>query len=128
MSKVLITGGAGFIGSHLAQELVRQGIEIVIIDNLRTGKLENLSGIKHMFINADIRDYNALKSALEGCGRVYHLAALTSVIESMDKIEECISINLKGTLNILRAAQENRIQKVFFASTVNPLNSPKPKE
>lgn len=117
MSKVLITGGAGFIGSHLAEELVRQGKEIVIIDILRTGKLENLSGIRHTFINADIRDYDALKSALAGCRWIYHLAALTSVVESMNKIEECISINLKGTLNVLRAAQENGIQKVFFASS-----------
>lgn len=117
MAKILITGGAGFIGSHLAEELVRQGNEIVIIDNLRTGKLESLSNIGHTFVNGDIRDYAVLKSALEGCSCVYHLAALTSVVESMDKIEECISINLQGTLNVLKAVQENGVKKVCFASS-----------
>ncbi|NLW48200.1 MAG: SDR family NAD(P)-dependent oxidoreductase [Firmicutes bacterium] len=117
MAKILITGGAGFIGSHLAEELARQGNELVIIDNLRTGKLVNLSNIGHTFINADIRDYAVLKSALEGCSSVYHLAALTSVVESMDKIEECVSINLQGALNVLKAVRENGVKKICFASS-----------
>lgn len=115
--RVLVTGGAGFIGSHLAEELARKGQEIIVFDNLRTGKLKNLAGVKHIFVNADLRDYDMVKSAFRDCECVYHLAALTSVIESMEKIEECVSINLQGTLNILKVAKEKRVKKVVFASS-----------
>lgn len=115
--RVLVTGGAGFIGSHLAEELTKRGQKIVVFDNLRTGRLENLANIEHSFVNADIRDYDALKAALKDCKYVYHLAALTSVVESMEKIEECIAINLQGTLNVLKAAKEKEVKKVIFASS-----------
>jgi UDP-glucose 4-epimerase len=117
MPKVLITGGAGFIGSHLAEELVKQDYQVVIYDNLRTGKIQNLVGIPHQLINDDVRNLTTLAKAVQGCEAVFHLAALTSVVESMENIDECISINLHGALNVLKAARENKVKKVVFASS-----------
>lgn len=117
MAKILVTGGAGFIGSNLTQELVKQGHQVTVYDNLRSGKLENLAGIPHRFIKGDVRDYQLLRSVTEGFDFIFHLAALTSVIESMSKIDECVSININGTINVLKAAREHKIQKVIFASS-----------
>jgi UDP-glucose 4-epimerase len=115
--KVLVTGGAGFIGSHLTEELVRQGYQVLVFDNLRTGKIQNLNGIPHRFIEGDVRNYATLVEAVHGCEMVFHLAALTSVAESMRNIDECIAINLNGTLNVLKAARENQVKKLVFASS-----------
>jgi UDP-glucose 4-epimerase len=117
MKKILITGGAGFIGSHLAEELAKQGYQVVIFDNLRTGKFKNLYDIPHQFITGDIRDYPTLLKTAQGCEVIYHLAALTSVMESVRNIDECISINLHGTINVLKAAYENKVKKLIFASS-----------
>jgi nucleoside-diphosphate-sugar epimerase len=117
MTKILITGGAGFIGSHLAQELFRRGSHPVILDNLNTGKKENLDGIPHTFIAGDVRDAGALARAVRGCEAIYHLAALTSVAESMQEPLEYIKVNAAGTVNVLKAASENNVKKLVYASS-----------
>ncbi len=117
MSKILITGGAGFIGSHLAAELARQGNHVTIYDNLLTGRPDNLSGIPHTLIQGDIRDLDHLNAAVRDCEIVFHLAALTSVTESMANLDEYLAVNLMGTLNVLKAAKNNHIKKVIFASS-----------
>lgn len=117
MPKVLITGGAGFIGGHLAEELAKQGYNVVIYDNLRTGKIQNLNGFSYSFIKDDVCNYEALVEAVSGCEEVFHLAALTGVVESMTNIEECLTINLYGTLNVLNAARKNGVKKLVFASS-----------
>lgn len=117
MGKIFITGGAGFIGSHLAEELSSNGSTIVIYDNLSTGNITNLIGVPHSFTRGDILDYESLKKAMSGCRYVFHLAAATSVVESMSNPEKYIEINARGTLNVLRAAEESGVEKIVFASS-----------
>ncbi len=124
MKKVLITGAAGFIGHHLAIAWRRRGAEVVILDNLRTGKRENLAqihravGDEHLtFIEGSITDRAAVNRAAEGCSVVHHLAAMVSVTESVARPEECVEINVNGTLNVLEAAKRNGAERVVFASS-----------
>ncbi len=113
----MITGGAGFIGSHLAEELCSRGSHPVIFDNLKTGKRENLVSVAHTFIEGDVRDIGAITDAALGCRAVFHLAALTSVVESMEQPEAYIDVNLRGTLNVLKAATASAVGKVVYASS-----------
>lgn len=115
----LITGGAGFIGSHLVKELVRQGQRVTVFDNLSGGKLENLAPVadKIRFIKGDIRDNNALNEACKGVDYIHHFAALISVAESMSKPQETSEINVQGTVNVLEAARANHVKRVVFASS-----------
>lgn len=117
MPNILITGGAGFIGSHLAEKLTEQGNEITIYDNLLTGKPDNLSLIPHTFIQGDIRNLDLLTAAARNCDIVFHLAALTSVTESMANMDEYLAVNLMGTINVLKAAKAGRAKKLIFASS-----------
>ena len=116
-SKIVVTGGAGFIGSHISEALSAEGYEVVIIDNLRTGNVEKLSGIKHTFINGDIRDLNCLCSAFQNVDTVFHLAAALSVPESMEKPVEYNDINGNGTLNVIKAAQQCGVRRIVFSSS-----------
>ena len=114
--KVLITGGAGFIGSHLARQL-SEGSEVRILDNLRSGRAENVAGLAVKFFEASVMDGGALKQAVAGVDVVFHLAAFTSVAESMQAPRECVEINTLGTLNVLEAAAGAGVRKLVFAST-----------
>lgn len=117
--KVCVTGGAGFIGSNLVDRLVEDGHEVVVFDDLSTGKLENLDGVwdKITFYEADLRDRAAVDRALEGCEVVYHQAALASVARSVEAPEEVTDVNIGGTLNVLLAARELGVRRVVFASS-----------
>lgn len=115
--KFLITGGAGFIGSHLAEELIARGYQVIVYDNLRTGKIENLNNLPVKLVSEDILNYRALSEAMRGCAAVFHLVALTSVVESMERIEEYLAVNLQGTINVLKSAVGNEVKKVLFASS-----------
>jgi UDP-glucose 4-epimerase len=117
MSKVLITGGAGFIGSHLAEELAQRGKHPVIFDNLKTGKKENLDAVDHTFIEGDVRDIERLLRAAKGCDSIIHLAALTSVVQSMQEPADYIDVNLNGTLNVLNVSRNSAVTKVVFSSS-----------
>lgn len=117
MKKYLITGGAGFIGSHIAEELSKKGNHITVLDNLRTGFQKNLEGLDVEFVNGDIRDKNLLFKYAEGTAAVFHLAALVSVPESLVHISECIDINTQGTINVLEAAKSNYGCKVILSSS-----------
>ena len=117
MEKIFITGGAGFIGSHLAEELSNNGSTIVIYDNLSTGNINNLTGIPHSFIKGDILDYESLKKAMSGCRYIFHLAAATSVVESLENPEKYITINSLGVCNVLKAARETEVEKIVFSSS-----------
>jgi UDP-glucose 4-epimerase len=112
----LITGGAGFIGSHLAEALQEQGT-VRILDNLRTGFRKNLEGLKVEFIEGSILDRELVAKAMVGVDYVFHLAAMVSVPESMAKPRECEEMNGFGLLNVLEAASSAGVQKVFFASS-----------
>lgn len=113
----LITGGAGFIGSHLARELVRQNQRVIVFDNLSGGNLSNLATVSEQisFVQGDIRDFNALHSVCCGADYILHHAALVSVPESVEKPLETVQINVQGTANVLEAARQNNVKRVVFA-------------
>ncbi len=114
--KALVTGGAGFIGSRLVAELVSQGHEVLVLDNLSTGKNENIHPDARL-IDGDIRDYKLVLKASKGVDCVFHLAAFVSVPMSVQKPEECRDVNIGGTLNIIKAAGENGVGKIIFSSS-----------
>lgn len=114
--KALITGGAGFIGSHIAEGLNGKA-GISIIDNLRTGNLNNINGIDAHFIEADIRDRIAVRKAMNGVDVVFHLAAQVSVPESIINPQESIEINTIGTVILLEEAVRAKVKKFCFSSS-----------
>ena len=119
MARYLVTGGAGFIGSNIVDELVRRREEVRVLDDFSSGKkknLENVSG-KIELIEGDIRDSAILKKALKGCDYVIHQAALRSVPKSLQNPQLYDDVNIKGTLNVLIASRENKIKRVVFASS-----------
>lgn len=127
----VITGGAGFIGSHLAKALLEKGHSVNIIDNLSTGAKSNLGGIleKISFHDIDVLDYKSLEKVLEGKHGIFHLAALTSVPESYLKQSEYHDVNVKGTENIFQIAKKFHIKTVFASSSSvygNTKNIPTP--
>ena len=125
MKKYVITGGAGFIGSHIAEHLSNQGHQVTILDSLRTGFEHNLDGLNVDFVKGDIRDENLVNELVNGASGIFHLAALVSVPESLLKIKECIEINTIGTINILEAAKKNADCKVVLStSAANYGNNP----
>lgn len=113
---LLITGGAGFIGSHLAGHLQRQA-KVRVLDNFRTGHRRNLEGIEAEIIEGDILDRDKLRDAMRGVDFVFHLAAMVSVPESVSQPLECERSNAQGTLHVLEEAAAAGVQKVFFASS-----------
>lgn len=119
MKKIIITGGAGFIGSHIAEECVAHGYEVKIIDNLKTGSLDNLYSIKDKitFVRGDIRDLDFLKKEFVGAEFVIHQAALVSVPESIEYPVLSDEINAGGTLNVFEASRVNGIKRVVYASS-----------
>ena len=119
MAKYLITGGAGFIGSHIAETLVGRGEEVVVYDNLSFGDVKNLKGIrdKIKLFEADIRDKEALHKAVAGADYILHQAALRSVPKSFENIGEYNDVNINGTVNVLVAARDAGVKKVVFASS-----------
>ena len=115
----VITGGAGFIGSHIAKQLVNTGHNVTILDNLSNGKKKNLTTImdKIKFVNGDIRDFNLLKNTLKNTDGVFHQAALASVQESFVKEQEYRDVNVGGTENILKLAKEFNFKVVYASSS-----------
>ena len=119
MNKYLVTGGAGFIGSHIAGELVRKGYLVRIIDNFSTGKRENISSFldKVELVEADIREFKACRKVVEGIDCVLHQAALTSVPLSIKNPLLTNEINITGTLNLLLTSRAAKVQRLVFASS-----------
>ena len=115
----LITGGCGFIGSHIAEALVGEGVPVRVFDNLSSGKLENLKGFEDVIevVQGDVRDADALKEAMKGIKHVFHEAALVSVAVSVDHPLENDSINIRGTLNVLEAARAAGVKRVLLATS-----------
>lgn len=121
MPKVLVTGGAGFIGSHLTEALLTNGFAVRVLDNFSTGKRENLVFGKEYSsletIEGDIRDLSTCQKAVKKVDYVFHQAALPSVQRSIEDPETSNAINLGGTLNILLAASEEKVKRVIYASS-----------
>ncbi len=121
----LVTGGAGFIGSHLVQHLLDKDHSVTIIDNLHTGKLENIVGVKDKitFQKMDILNYDNLKSLVANVDGIFHQAALTVVQESFVKHDEYNLVNVKGTESIFKIAKEFGV-KVVYASSSSVYGNP----
>lgn len=121
MSKILVTGGAGFIGSHLVQALEKRKHEVVVYDNFSTGRQENLQGClnKISIIEADIRDFEKLKEATSGISQAYHLAAISSVPLSVDDPKTTADVNVNGSWNVLEACRINGIKRLIFVSSAS---------
>jgi UDP-glucose 4-epimerase len=117
--KYLVTGGAGFIGSHITEALIEQNHEVVVLDDLSSGHKKNLSNVWNRieFIEGDIRDPEICIKAAEGCTGIFHEAALVSVPDSINRPRDNHDINITGTLNILEAARQQGVKRVVFASS-----------
>lgn len=119
--RVLITGGAGFIGSHLVDELARRGYYVIILDDLSTGKMENIELLLKKenaeFIQGSITDLPLLQKLFQGVDYVFHQAALPSVLRSVEDPLSTNKVNITGTLNVLLTARDNNVKKVIYASS-----------
>jgi len=115
----VVTGGAGFVGSHLVKLLVEEGHEITVIDNLHKGKKENLASVinKIKFQKIDIRDCESMRKVLKNIDGVFHQAALTVVQDSFSRPEEYFDVNVRGTENIFKLAIENKFKVVYASSS-----------
>ncbi|MFG3453136.1 NAD-dependent epimerase/dehydratase family protein [Stutzerimonas stutzeri] len=117
-SPILVTGGAGFIGSNLVDALVARGYSVRVLDNLSTGKRSNLpTGANVEFVEGDVADAQLVRRAVQGCGAVVHLAAVASVQASVDDPVGTHQSNFVGTLNLCEAMREAGVRRVVFASS-----------
>jgi UDP-glucose 4-epimerase len=116
--RVAVTGGAGFIGSHLVERLAPSN-DVIVLDNFATGRLENLAGVRDRVevVRGSILDPEAVKRAFAGADTVFHLAALTSVPESLERPLPYAETNATGTLNVLAGAREAGVRRLVFASS-----------
>jgi nucleoside-diphosphate-sugar epimerase len=115
----LVTGGAGFIGSNIVDELLRRGQRVRVLDNLSTGKQAHIEGfLKRIeFLKGDLRDFDDCKRAAKGCDYVLHQAAIRAVAKSVDRPQETHEANATGTLNMLLAAKEAKVKRFVYASS-----------
>lgn len=119
MSRYLVTGGAGFIGSHLVEALVKKREEVVVFDNFCTGKKGNIAPFlkKVKLIEGDLRNFNEVKKAVKGVDYVLHQAALRSVPKSIGDPVNFTEVNVNGTLNLLIASREAKVKRLVYASS-----------
>jgi len=117
MAKVLVTGGAGFIGSHIVRDLLDRGDQVRVLDNLSTGSKANLAGLNIDFIEGDIRDAAVAQESIKNVDAVFHLAAFISVAGSMEDPLACYDANLNGSLNVLMQADKAGVRRVVLASS-----------
>ena len=115
----IVTGGGGFIGSHLCERLLKLGHKVTVIDNFLIGKKKNLETIKNKIsiINADIRDYKKIVNYFKKTDNVFHLAALADIVPSIEKPNDYFSTNVSGTFNVLQASIENKIERFIYSAS-----------
>ncbi|MCX6697418.1 MAG: SDR family NAD(P)-dependent oxidoreductase, partial [Methanoregula sp.] len=121
MKKVIVTGGAGFIGSHLAEALVIKGYHVVILDNFSTGRMDNIKNFEkspHLDIEkVDITDFSAVSKVFEDATYVFHLAALADIVPSIQEPLKYHNANVNGTITVLEAARKAGVKKVIYAAS-----------
>ena len=117
MSLALVTGGAGFIGSHLVDLLQTDGWSVRVLDDLSTGNRANIDSGAVDLVVGDVRDYDTCESACRGANAVFHLAAIASVQASIDEPRRCHDVNVTGTLNMLDAARKQGVRRFVFSSS-----------
>jgi len=118
VGRILITGGAGFIGSHLAERLVEEGYKVILLDNLLRSNIDNLSSIRDYleFIKGDVRDYSLMEEIIKKADIVIHLAALSRVMPNIKNPELCFSINIQGTEIVARLCAKYKKRIIFSSS------------
>src|SRR5512140_2052640 len=128
MTKILVTGGAGFIGSHIVEELLLNGASVRVLDNFSSGKRENLvfqtagqaepgTEGKLEILEGDLREPGVVGAAVRGVDLVFHLAAFVSVAQSMSEPQSCFDVNVTGTVGLLEAARKEGVRKVVLSSS-----------
>ena len=117
--KILVTGGAGFIGSHIVEHIAQRGDDVKVLDNLSNGRMQNLSKVTNdiNFVNGDVRDYKLIERLVKDVDGVFHEAALVSVPESFKMQNEYFDVNVNGTENMLKLAKEYGFKTVFASSS-----------
>lgn len=116
--RILVTGGAGFIGANLVRALVGRGAKVRVMDNLFTGRRENILGLPVDFFEGDVERYKDVLSAMDGCDTVFHLAA-RNIVVSTSSPDKDLATNVIGTFNVLRAAKELHVRRVVYASSAS---------
>ncbi len=117
--KALVTGGAGFIGSNLVEELLSKGFSVVVYDDFSTGSAANLAAVKGKIrlVKGDVRNYGKLKAAAKGCDVIFHMAAQVGNVLSLQKPQESMDINAGGTINAVNACKDNGIKSIIYSSS-----------
>jgi nucleoside-diphosphate-sugar epimerase len=123
VARVLVTGGAGFIGSNLVRALLERGDEVRVLDNFSTGDRENLEGLDVEIVEGELRSYERVHNAVRGVEVVYHLGALGSVPRSVQDPLTSSAVNVEGTLNVLLAARDENVRRVVFSSSTSVYGS-----
>ena len=125
--KALVTGGAGFIGSHLVDELLKRNFKVVVIDDLSTGKIENLRHVKKKikFIKCDLYKSKKLYKLIGNVNYVFHLAGLSKVSESIKNPQKYYKANFLGTLNLLNSVSKKKLRKIIFSASASCYGNPK---
>ena len=125
--KAVVTGGAGFIGSHLVERLVLDGYDVVVIDNLSTGHIENLDSFKSKitFENVDISEAGTWHHLFDGASYVFHLAALADIVPSIQSPRKYFKSNVDGTFNVLEAVKDKKIKKLVYSASSSCYGVPK---
>ncbi|KAA0284871.1 MAG: NAD-dependent epimerase/dehydratase family protein, partial [Chloroflexi bacterium] len=109
--KYLVTGGAGFIGSHISRSLLELGHSVRVFDNFSSGRRENLEGLDVEILEGDLRDASAVARVVSGMEVIFHEAAFVSVPESMEKPQECFDVNVTGTSILFEAARAAGVRR-----------------
>jgi UDP-glucose 4-epimerase len=124
LKKYLVTGGAGFIGSHIVKAILARGESVRVLDNFSSGKRENLVGLNNSkygerfeLLEGDIRDHRSVEEAVRGVEIIFHEAAFVSVPESMEKPQDCFDVNITGTSNLFEAARKAGVRRAVIASS-----------
>ena len=125
--KILVTGGGGFIGSHLCEKLVHDGHKVTIIDNFCIGRKSNLKTIKNKvkIFNKDIRNYDSIKYLFKKIDVVFHLAALADIVPSIENPDDYYRTNVTGTYNILKLSLENKVKRFIYTASSSCYGIPK---
>jgi len=126
--RALITGGSGFIGSHLADLLVKSGYEVIVVDNLSNGRLSNIQHLLNMdffmFYELDITNLDAIKPIFKGVDWVFHLAGMADIVPSIENPKEYYDCNVTGTFNVLESSRAAKVKKIVYAASSSSYGVP----